>query len=311
ATRECSTSPTRHTLMPSIFPSLSRIVRRSSRPCVGCSCLPSPALMTLERIRLPRNSAAPEEGWRMTTMSIRIASRFRAVSTRVSPFCTELPLAATLTVSAERRFSANSNEIRVRVDASKNRLTMVLPRSAGTFLIGRSETSLNGSAVSSTSRICSDVRCSRPTRSFPRTGVMPKAPRIPRLKPGRGYRWSSLAAYQVHLVLAVELLDHHVDALVGIDLHLFANDIRLDRELAPTPIDQHAERDPLGAPEVGELVERGAHGPSGIEHVVDDHHVLAVEVAGDPSLADDGLGPDRFEVVAIKGDIEGAAGKDH
>src|SRR2546426_5732158 len=96
------------------------------------------SLMTLERIRLPRNSAAPEEGWRMTTMSIRIASRFRAVSTRVSPFCTELPLAATLTVSAERRFSANSNEIRVRVDASKNRLTMVLPRSAGTFLMGRS-----------------------------------------------------------------------------------------------------------------------------------------------------------------------------
>src|SRR4029077_20854535 len=214
-------------------------------------------------------------------------------------------------VSADRRFSANSNEIRVRVDASKNRLTMVLPRSAGTFLIGRSETSLNGSALSSTSRICSGVRCSRPTRSFPRTGVMPKAPRIPRLKPGRGYRWSSLAAYQVHLVLAVELLDHHVDALVGIDLHLFANDIRLDRELAPTPIDQHAERDPLGASEVGELVERGAHGPSGIEHVVDDHHVLAVEVAGDPSLADDGLGPDRFEVVAIEGDIEGAAGEDY
>src|SRR2546426_6947979 len=76
--------------------------------------------MTLDRIRLPRNSAAPEEGWRITTMSIRIASRFRAVSTRVSPFCTELPLAATLTVSAERRFSANSNEIRVRVDASRS-----------------------------------------------------------------------------------------------------------------------------------------------------------------------------------------------
>src|SRR5437016_278768 len=136
ATRECRTSPTRHTLMPSIFPSLSRMVRRSSRPCVGCSCLPSPALMTLERIRLPRNSAAPDEGWRMTTMSIRIASRFLAVSTRVSPFCTALPLAATLTVSAERRFSANSNEIRVRVEASKNRLTIVLPRSAGTFLMG-------------------------------------------------------------------------------------------------------------------------------------------------------------------------------
>jgi hypothetical protein len=81
-------------------------------------------------------------------MSIRMASRLRAVSTRVSPFDTELPALATFTVSALSRFSANSNEIRVRVEASKNRLTMVLPRSAGTFLIGRSLTSLNGSAVS-------------------------------------------------------------------------------------------------------------------------------------------------------------------
>jgi hypothetical protein len=61
---------------------------------------------------------------------------------------TEDPAAATFTVSAESRFSANSNEIRVRVEASKKRLTMVLPRSAGTFLMARSLTSLNGSAVS-------------------------------------------------------------------------------------------------------------------------------------------------------------------
>ena len=58
-------------------------------------------------------------------MSIRIASRFRAVSTSVSPFDTLDPDAATLTVSADSRFSANSNEMRVRVDASKNRLTIV------------------------------------------------------------------------------------------------------------------------------------------------------------------------------------------
>ena len=86
-------------------------------------------------------------------MSIRIASRFFAVSTSVSPFCTELPVAATFTVSAERRFSANSKEMRVRVEASKKRLTIVLPRRAGTFLMGRSDTSLNGSAVSRTRRI--------------------------------------------------------------------------------------------------------------------------------------------------------------
>jgi hypothetical protein len=85
-------------------------------------------------------------------MSIRIASRFRAVSTRVSPFETDDPDAATFTVSAERRFSANSNEIRVRVDASKNRLTMGLPRSRG--LLDRPLAYfLEGSAASRMSRI--------------------------------------------------------------------------------------------------------------------------------------------------------------
>ena len=172
ATRECRMSPTRHTFTPSIRPSLSRIVSRSRRAWVGCSCLPSPAFTTLERMRSPRNCAAPEEAWRITTMSMRIASRFLAVSTSVSPFCTALPVAATLTVSAERRFSANSKEMRVRVDDSKKRLTIVLPRSAGTFLMTRSDTSLKGSAVSRMRRIWSGERRSRPIRSLPKAAVI-------------------------------------------------------------------------------------------------------------------------------------------
>src|SRR5512138_3800484 len=67
-------------------------------------------------------------------MSGDIASRLRAVSTSVSPFTTlDVPI-ATLRVSALRRFSAISNDVRVRVLGSKNRFTTVFPRSAGTFL---------------------------------------------------------------------------------------------------------------------------------------------------------------------------------
>ena len=51
-------------------------------------------------------------------MSIRIASRLRAVSTSVSPFTTDEALVVTFTVSALSLFSANSNEIRVRVEGS-------------------------------------------------------------------------------------------------------------------------------------------------------------------------------------------------
>ena len=60
-----------------------------------------------------------------------------------------------LIVSADNRFSANSKEIRVRVDDSKKRFTTVIPRKGGTFLIGRSRTSLNCPAVSRISWISS------------------------------------------------------------------------------------------------------------------------------------------------------------
>ena len=59
------------------------------------------------------------------------------MSSSDSPFSTELPFAAKESASAESHFSAVSKEKRVRVEASKNRLTTMRPRSAGTFLISR------------------------------------------------------------------------------------------------------------------------------------------------------------------------------
>jgi hypothetical protein len=99
-------------------------------------------------------------------MSGRIASRLSAVSASVSPLTTLDVAIAMLSVSALRRFSAISNDVRVRVLGSKNRLTTVLPRSAGTFLIGREAISFIASAVSSTSVISSGVRSEMPSRSF-------------------------------------------------------------------------------------------------------------------------------------------------
>ncbi len=283
ATRLCRMSPQIATLSPSSRPKRSRSVSMSSRPWVGCSCLPSPALITLERMRWPRNCAAPDAPWRITTMSIRIASRLRAVSTRVSPLLTELPAVATLTVSALSRFSANSNEIRVRVEASKKRLTIVLPRSAGTFLIARSLTSLNGSAVSRMSWICSRLSGSRPTRSLPSDG---------------GHGCTSSTASRPSS--SVTRTSTRSPAPRG---HLLAHDVGLDRELAAAAIDQHAEQDAARAAEVGALVERRAHGAAGVEHVVHDHDGLAVEI-GEAGLAHDGPRSDRLQVVAIERDVQ-------
>src|SRR5205823_1389358 len=54
---------------------------------------------------------------------------------------------ARFTVSMLRRLPASSNDVRVRVDASKNTLRSVLPRSVGTFRMLRFETSKNDSAA--------------------------------------------------------------------------------------------------------------------------------------------------------------------
>ena len=97
--------------------------------------------------------AAPEALWRSTIMLGPIASMLRAVSTSVSPLTTLELAMATPSVSALSRFSAISNEVRVRVDGSKNRLTTVRPRSVGTFLIARCEISFIASAVSRMSTI--------------------------------------------------------------------------------------------------------------------------------------------------------------
>ncbi len=51
-----------------------------------------------------------------------IASRLSAVSTSVSPFATDEDETEMLTASAERRLAASSNEVRVRVEFSKNEI---------------------------------------------------------------------------------------------------------------------------------------------------------------------------------------------
>ena len=225
--------------------------------------MPSPALMTFDSMRSARKCAAPDAPWRITTMSIRIASRFRAVSTSVSPFDTLEPDDGTLTVSADSRFSANSKEMRVRVDASKNRLTIVVPRSAGTFLIVRSLISLNGSAVSRMSRICSRAQLLEPQQVLARA---------------RGRVTSASSRHDDHGVLAIELRDQHVDALGRGDVDRLADDVGVDRQLAAAAIHEDRERDARGPAEVRELVERRANRAARVEHIVDDHDALAVEV---------------------------------
>jgi len=85
---------------------------------VGCSCQPSPALMTLARMWRASIAAAPEQLWRTMMMSTLSASMLRPVSIRVSPLRTLDSSVAMLMTSAESRLAATSKETRVRVEGS-------------------------------------------------------------------------------------------------------------------------------------------------------------------------------------------------
>src|SRR5947209_20049135 len=99
-------------------------------------------------------------------MSAWSASRLRAVSLSVSPLVRLEVVAEILITSALRRNAASSNEVRVRVLGSTKKLTRVLPRNAGTFLISRVPTCLKASVVSRTKLISSAVISRRPNKSL-------------------------------------------------------------------------------------------------------------------------------------------------
>ena len=66
------------------------MVSASSSAWVGCSCAPSPALMTAQLTFSDSSLTAPESGWRTTSTSICMAFSVIAVSISVSPLATEL-----------------------------------------------------------------------------------------------------------------------------------------------------------------------------------------------------------------------------
>lgn len=95
--------------------------------------------------------------------STPIASMLRAVSTKVSPLDTLLPLPLNSRTSAERRDAARWKLMLVRVESSKNRFATTRPRKAGTFFTLRVETSEKPRAVCSTNRMSWAERSSSPS----------------------------------------------------------------------------------------------------------------------------------------------------
>src|SRR3989454_3876572 len=163
---------------------------------------------------------------------------------------------------------------------------MVLPRSAGTFLISRVAISWSDAAVS-TSNTISPASSSRiVSRSF-------------RVQPMLGL----LGFFDDDAVLAVVLLEPHGDGLAARGRQVLADVVRPDRQLAVTAVDQARELDGGRTSEVDDRVERRADRPSREEDVVHEDHRLVLDREWDVGAADHRR-PAHAQVVAVERDVE-------
>ena len=154
ATRECRMSPTIVTVSPSMRPFSWRTVKQSSSAWVGCSWAPSPGVdhRRLEHVGDPlghaRDGVAHHHG-----VGVHGVQGLRGVEDALG--LREARRRRREVHHVGREALARDLEARrVRVDGSKKRLTIVRPRSVGTFLTSRCPISCMCSAVSRIRSIC-------------------------------------------------------------------------------------------------------------------------------------------------------------
>src|SRR5579864_8743547 len=222
-------------------------------------------------------------------MSACIAARLSTVSSKVSPLVDEDAAILRLKTSAESRFAAISKVVRVRVDGSKNRLKIDLPRSSGTFFTSRSPTPTKDAAVSRMRSMMargspSMVRrcCSSPASLS--CGFRIREPQV---------EFSAFVARQ-----AQQLPLRHRERSADV--------LRSDGKLALAAVDQHRELDLPRSPVIEQFVHRRAHRAPRVEHVVDHHDVPAADFERNLRRLHLVMQSSRVEIVAVERDVERA-----
>src|SRR5919204_2641574 len=162
----------------------------------------------------------------------------------------------------------------------------VRPRSVGTFLISRPDTSAKLRArfrmrsMSSRERSSMESRL-RFIRWLPQRGFQPRALMVLLDILSRLNGWASPilpgGLTDRHFVHPVHLVDAHVHALVAGGGKVLAHVVRADRQLAVAAVSQYGQLHAFGAAVVEEGVDGGAHGAAGVEHVVDEDDRDAVQ----------------------------------
>ncbi len=95
-----------------------------------------------------------------------------------------------------------------------------------------------------------------------------------------------------------------LDLLAGLEPGVQADHVRLDGQLAAAALDQGGQHHRGRAAVVEQLVERGADGAPGLQHVVHQHDVAIVHGHRQVRGAYLRVHADAGEVVAVEGDVE-------
>ena len=208
------------------------------------------------------------------------------MSCRLSPFETLEPFAAKLMTSALRRLAAASNEMRVRVESSKKRLTTVLPRSVGSFLTSRDWVSAMSSAMS---------RMPSASVARERLGVE-QVPHDSIVTSARSTRSSPSVSRSRTFTRSSRALGRFLPTKSGrIGSSRWPRSTRVGEPHGGGPAD------------VLQRIEGGADAAAGEEHVVHEHHHLAVDPAGRDLGALRRTRGVAVQVVAVHRDVERAA----
>ena len=298
ATREWPTSPIRPTVRPSIVPFFSADGHQVEQALGGVLVGAVAGVDDRGLDVLGEQVGAPGVGWRTTRTSAPIASMFLAVSMKVSPLVRLETLAEKSWTSAESRLAARLKLVRVLVEFSKNRLKTTRPCRAGTFFRLRRETSENDSAVS---RMAEDL-LAREVFQAEQVLAVPGRRRghRGRLRWGRGPPDGD----PDDLVDRVDRPDPDPDGLGPLGLDDQAHGVGPDGQLAMPAVDQHGQADPRRPAEVADRVQGGPDRPAGVEHVVDQDDLGAVDGEGDLGAEQDRPAVAVAQVVAIERDVQ-------
>ena len=233
---------------------------------------------------------APDAPWRITIMSGDIASSVLAVSASVSPLTTLEPEVVMPSVSALSRFSASSNDMRVRVLGSKNRLMTVRPRMRRHFLDRARADFLHRE------------RGLQDQIDLGRLEVG-DAEQVPAAERRGGAHPSTSTSSRPSISVQA-----HLHALLTRRRDVAPDVVGANRQLAMAAIDERDELNRARAAEVDERVERGANRPPRVQHVIHEQNQPAVDRERNLRPADDRLRSDGVphEVVAVERDVQRA-----